>query len=212
MHAQAATNATMDASSPEMTVTDFEWLLDIIRTILAMGAATDLSQPIAHKAYARFLKGPMTVELRPYLPELQHGMLQNLWEQFDSDDWKAAVVLGFFDLMRPTLKPVGLARAPPPPPTTTTTTAMLACAPPPPPTLATTPIIASSSTKSGGGHPFDNDLLYCWCREPANDNMTGCDGCDKWFHWSCIKEKMGEKAMHAAMQEGRSEWYCANCM
>jgi hypothetical protein len=35
MHAQAATDATMDAPSPEMTVTDFEWTLDLIREYLA---------------------------------------------------------------------------------------------------------------------------------------------------------------------------------
>lgn len=32
--------------------------------------------------------------------------------------------------------------------------------------------------------------------------MTCCDGCNKWFHWNCIEEKMGEETMEMARDEG----------
>ena len=35
--------------------------------------------------------------------------------------------------------------------------------------------------------------------------MIGCDGCDKWFHWSCVginqKNKPGKK----------DDWFCPDC-
>ena len=37
------------------------------------------------------------------------------------------------------------------------------------------------------------------------NRMIGCDGCDKWYHWSCVgitqKNKPGKK----------DDWYCQNC-
>ena len=57
----------------------------------------------------------------------------------------------------------------------------------------------------------EEDPNVCPLCEDRNDpsgkknRMIGCDGCDKWFHWSCVginqKNKPGKK----------DDWFCPDC-
>ena len=48
--------------------------------------------------------------------------------------------------------------------------------------------------------------LYCSCQEPWNPRrpMIGCDGCDEWYHMTCV----GIKKQDA---ESLPQWECPRC-
>lgn len=46
--------------------------------------------------------------------------------------------------------------------------------------------------------------MYCFCQQPSQGNMIGCDGADckyEWFHWPCV----------GVTEEQTDTWYCADC-
>ncbi|CCE62753.1 hypothetical protein TPHA_0D01120 [Tetrapisispora phaffii CBS 4417] len=50
-----------------------------------------------------------------------------------------------------------------------------------------------------------NEELFCICKKPDNgDLMVGCDGCDDWFHFSCVKIPLQYRELIAA-------FYCPYC-
>ncbi|XP_022257614.1 PHD finger protein 3-like, partial [Limulus polyphemus] len=55
----------------------------------------------------------------------------------------------------------------------------------------------------------DPDRLWCICRKPHNGRfMIGCDGCEEWFHGSCvgITRQKGQ-----LMEKEEIEWLCPKC-
>ncbi|XP_022250009.1 PHD finger protein 3-like isoform X2 [Limulus polyphemus] len=55
----------------------------------------------------------------------------------------------------------------------------------------------------------DPERLWCICRKPHGGRfMIGCDGCEEWFHGSCvgITRQKGRK-----MEKDRKEWLCSKC-
>ena len=57
---------------------------------------------------------------------------------------------------------------------------------------------------SGSGNE-DDDEQYCICRGPDNGTpMVRCDGCDEWFHYTCLKLKKKDMAK-------KDHWVCPTC-
>ncbi|XP_076362060.1 uncharacterized protein LOC143252975 [Tachypleus tridentatus] len=55
----------------------------------------------------------------------------------------------------------------------------------------------------------DPERLWCICRKPHGGRfMIGCDGCEEWFHGSCvgITRQKGRK-----MEKDKKEWLCSKC-
>ena len=53
--------------------------------------------------------------------------------------------------------------------------------------------------------PNTREELYCICKKPdEGDLMVGCDGCDDWFHFRCVK--IPEKYSHLVLN-----YYCPYC-
>lgn len=53
--------------------------------------------------------------------------------------------------------------------------------------------------------PNTQEELYCICKKPdEGDLMVGCDGCDDWFHFKCVK--IPEKYSHLVLN-----YYCPYC-
>ena len=49
--------------------------------------------------------------------------------------------------------------------------------------------------------------LWCICRRPSNNRfMICCDGCEEWFHGSCVN--MTRKK---AAEMKNVKWYCSTC-
>jgi len=44
-------------------------------------------------------------------------------------------------------------------------------------------------------------VKHCYCSGPAGGRMVACDGCDSWFHTSCLSSKR--------LQKG--SWWCRKC-
>lgn len=51
----------------------------------------------------------------------------------------------------------------------------------------------------------NSEELYCICRRPDNGElMVGCDGCDDWYHFKCMK-------INIKYQEMIANYYCPYC-
>ncbi|KAJ3011061.1 JmjC domain-containing histone demethylation protein 1 [Thoreauomyces humboldtii] len=89
----------------------------------------------------------------------------------------------------------------------------------PSPSSSTTPSErgGNGSGKEKNGSPHhpeasaadDPDRLYCLCRQPMGaavegDFYIGCEGCDEWFHASCV-------GVTAEEAKGIEKWMCKEC-
>ncbi|ODQ50903.1 hypothetical protein SAICODRAFT_40817, partial [Saitoella complicata NRRL Y-17804] len=51
----------------------------------------------------------------------------------------------------------------------------------------------------------DDQALYCTCRKPQGKRwMIQCDGCDDWFHGTCVKINEVDEGLI-------DKWYCPGC-
>jgi len=227
-----------------MNASDFDFLLDTLRASMAKMAATDLSASVRRMAQllatdlspsvrrmAQFLAvGERNIVLKELQEFLHAAQYESLLSIPLETSWitraQAAFYLEFFDILRPTLTPVGLLSAATtgassPPPTTVPNHAS-ALPPLPPSTTASAPTrmpiavkytkrereqLRENVKKQGSARP----RKYCWCRGKGSERMTGCDGCQEWFHWSCIQKEMGEEKLEVAMVFGSEMWYCKDC-
>jgi len=51
----------------------------------------------------------------------------------------------------------------------------------------------------------DLDTVYCLCRKPHQGRfMIQCDGCDEWYHGSCVN-------LTASEAIPLDDWFCPTC-
>lgn len=64
------------------------------------------------------------------------------------------------------------------------------------------PNLGPKSTKM---YNDNSEELFCICRKPDNgDLMVGCDGCDDWYHFKCMK-------IDIKYQELIARYFCPYC-
>ena len=74
------------------------------------------------------------------------------------------------------------------------------------PELLTHQLADSTGTLTSSHHNKENqDVLFCFCRQPESGRMVACDNptCKiVWFHFSCVKLKRAPSG----------KWYCSDCI
>jgi hypothetical protein len=94
-----------------MDASDFDYCLDVARDSLTKAAATDMTPPV-HRIQVSRMKSAVG-ELETFLPAGQYTRLLGILQAFGSTGTReeAAYNLQLFDVLRPTLTPVGPAPA-----------------------------------------------------------------------------------------------------
>ncbi len=56
----------------------------------------------------------------------------------------------------------------------------------------------------------DDEKMYCYCKKPYDESkwMVCCDGCEDWFHQSCVD--MDDDTREIIEELGK-EWHCPTC-
>eukprot|EP01083_Nonionella_stella_P219847 787086_1 len=55
-------------------------------------------------------------------------------------------------------------------------------------------------------------LTYCFCAQPYDDTMIGCDVCEHgWFHPKCLKDRFGYSDAQMREIQKCSDWSCPLC-
>ena len=68
----------------------------------------------------------------------------------------------------------------------------------------TRPVCGTQKEEDCQSECTDEDRLYCFCNQPSEGEMIGCDNPDckiEWFHTKCLNMKM--------IPTG--QWYCKDC-
>ncbi len=55
-----------------------------------------------------------------------------------------------------------------------------------------------------------DEKLYCFCKKPYDGNkwMVCCDGCEDWFHQSCVDM---DDDMREEIEQSGGQWHCPTC-